>query len=95
MLQNSTWDVIKINFPERLIKEKELLVKIRSLTQLIDHTNESIRSRENYRINNGAMNNYESRLQKYDNTILENTNDVLSRLKILTTEIDKLFPKFK
>ena len=87
--------MIKINFPERLIKEKELLVKIRSLTQLIDHTNESIRSRENYRINNGAMNNYESRLQKYDNTILENTNDVLSRLKILTTEIDKLFPKFK
>lgn len=88
LFQNSTWDLLKINFPKQIGKDKDLLKKIRNLTQLIDHTNESIRSRENYRINNGAMSNYESRLQKYDENILEFTNHILANIETLKNKID-------
>lgn len=83
LLQNGAWDLIKINFPTQIEKDEKLLLKIRSLTQLIQYINENIRSRENYRINNGAMSNYESKLQKYDNSILNDTNDLISRLETL------------
>lgn len=95
LLEDSAWDLIKINLPEPIVKDNSLLKKLRSLVQLIKHTNETIRSREIYRINNSAMTNFESRLRIYDNLILKRTEDLLDRLEILVEDVQGIIQSSK
>ncbi len=95
LFQNSAWELIKINFPKIIIKDNDLLGNIRNLTQLIDLTNEFIRSRESYRINNGAMDNYSTRMQKYDESILVGINGLYTKLGGLKVKFDILINKIR
>ena len=74
-LQNEFWNLIKINLPKKLV-EKDIRVRLRDIIFLTEKINDDIRSRENYRINNRAMTNYESRLKIYDDVILKNIEKI-------------------
>ena len=83
LLQNSSWDVVKINLPQKLKNDVETLKNIREISQLIDGVNESIRSREIYRIHNGAMSNYFSRIKIYNQILFKQHEDLLRGLEEL------------
>ena len=70
ILNETFWDVIKINPPKDLIKSGKLekLTKIMGITRIV---NEEVRSRENYRLTNGAMSNFFERMKAYDDLLIE------------------------
>jgi len=84
LLQEGIWDLVKINLPSRLTKDNTLLL-IRKLSLLTNEINEIIRSRENYRINNGAMSNYSDRIKLYDEILLPKCSEII----VLFEELQK------
>lgn len=70
LFKTGFWDVAKINLPATFLGGDRLL-KLRNIVSLAEACNEQIRSRENYRIHNGAMSNYASRLSQYDEPLGE------------------------
>jgi hypothetical protein len=69
-LKNDFWDLIKFNIPKDLLKNNDLLKRLQDISSLTKSINENIYSREMYRLNNGAMSNFETRLRYYDDLIL-------------------------
>ena len=69
-LKNDFWDFIKFNIPKDLLKNNGLLKNLQDILSLTKSINENIHSRETYRLNNGAMDNFVTRLGYYDNLIL-------------------------
>ena len=86
LLKCGFWDFVKLNLPKKLNKP-DLITKFRNLGQFVDNINENIRSRENYRIHNGAMSNYSSQLKMYDETIM----DYIDMTIVLLKELQKDF----
>lgn len=81
-LKNDFWDLIRFNIPKNLLKEDTLLKKLQDISSWIKVINESIESREQYRLNNWAMSNFSIRLRYYDDLILENIdqlNDAINK----------------
>lgn len=74
-LKTGFWDIVKINLPRALLSGGRLL-KLRNIALLAETTNEQIRSRENYRINNGSMSNFSSRIRLYDESLKQSLKDV-------------------
>lgn len=75
ILKNDFWDLIKFNIPKDLLKNNDLLKNLQDISTLIKFINESINSREMYRLNNQAMNNFCTSLEHYDEIIFnENEN---------------------
>jgi hypothetical protein len=48
----------------------ERLAWLRNLVFLAEQVNEEVYSRENYRIHNGAMSNYDARMRIYDESLV-------------------------
>ena len=80
LLQTSAWDLVKISRPGRLFVPNTI-VKLREIVTLAGQLNEEIRSRESYRIYNGAMNNYLEVLRLYDENLLAAHNQLRASLK--------------
>ena len=81
------WDIAKVNLPKALLRGDGLL-KLRNVAALADDCNEQIRSRENYRIHNGAMSNYVDRMRLYDEPLLQS----LLKLETAIGEYEKTVP---
>jgi hypothetical protein len=88
LLRAGAWDLIKIHHPNFLLKN-DLLSHINKAVQLIEEVNEGTRSRELYRQTNGAMSNYNERMKKYDQLLLELNAQLLSTVSELETKTDK------
>ena len=80
-LKNDFWDLIKFNIPKDLLENNDLLKRLQNISSLTKSINENINSREMYRLNNGAMDNFTIRLQYYDELIFTENE----RLKGLIT----------
>jgi hypothetical protein len=81
LLQDSFWEIVKLHPPSDLIESGrfEKLNKLMSVTSVV---NDQIRSRENYRLQNGAMSNFAERMNMYDRLLIE-------QIQILKTQIDE------
>ena len=75
------WDLVKVNLPQKVLTEPDFLAEVREISQLTDQVNETVRSRESYRIHNGAMSNYSSRMKKYDQILMEYNQKLLTALE--------------
>ncbi|MBE3088434.1 MAG: hypothetical protein IMZ71_04910 [Chloroflexi bacterium] len=84
VLKVGFWDIAKINLPKALLRNDRLL-KLRNVAALADDCNEQIRSRENYRINNGAMSNFSQRMRIYDEPLVQS----LAELKTAIDEYER------
>lgn len=71
LLRSKAWDLVIMNLPQVLLNDRDILRKIREIYLIVDEIDETIRSRENYRLANEAMTNFTSRLKKYDEMLLE------------------------
>ena len=80
-LKNDYWDLIKFNIPKDHLKDNNLLKKLQDISSLTKSINENIDSREMYRLNNGAMSNFETRLQHYDDLILSENTKLINHIK--------------
>jgi len=85
VLKTGFWDVAKINLPKLLLQDARLL-KLRNLASLAESCNEQIRSRENYRIHNGAMTNLTHNMRLYDEPLVQQ----LVALKAAIQEYEEL-----
>ena len=85
VLKTGFWDIAKVNLPKTLFVGDRLL-KLRNLVSLAEDCNEQIRSRENYRIHNGAMTNFSTTMRLYDEPLLQELN----ALKASAADCEKL-----
>ncbi|GAB6137697.1 hypothetical protein [Halanaerobaculum tunisiense] len=88
ILQNDFWELMKINLPKILAKE-DMLVKVKRVVRGIIQLNEQIKSREDYRINNQGYTNYNSRMKKYDETMIVITEQLYNDIEELLKDINK------
>jgi hypothetical protein len=75
LLRTAFWDVGLMSFAGAAAGPKEL-VKLREAVFLAEQANEEIRSRESYRIQNGAMSNFAERMSGYDNFLLKTLQEL-------------------
>lgn len=80
--------LLSFSNPKKIRTSPEFFSQIVTLSGLLKGINETIQSRELYRINNGAMDNYGIRLGIYDNLIKEKIVSSVSLTKLV-------LPKFE
>ena len=80
-LKSGFWDYLKFNIPKKLINDTNLLEKLKNLSLLAEHVNETIRSRQNYKDSSGAMSNFSDSI-KVKNEVID------SDLKRFSKDID-------
>lgn len=83
--QNAVWNTLIVYFPKKFSKNSKILLKLRSLGQEINYTNQLLESREEYRLNNSGHAEYTERLEIYD-------KEVLKFEELLLKEFDKIEP---
>ena len=66
------WDIAKINPPQELFTSGKL-AKLSALIAATETVNEQVRSRESYKLHNGAMDNFSRRVQIYDEMLVRST----------------------
>ncbi len=82
LLNQDFLNFLYINLPKKFKKEPNLLSEIRDLSRLSKESNETILSRENYRISNTAMSNYQNRMKIYDEILQRQENELLDLVEI-------------
>ena len=87
VFDNSMWNMAAINFPQRLLKS-ETVNMIRLFSGAIDLINETIRSRENYRMQNQNMSDFLVKLKLYDQMLKIRLPELENGLKILLKELE-------
>lgn len=83
-LESGLWDLVKVNMPKRISNSPTTLTQIRQSADAIAILNESIASRESFRLHNKALGAYSNILKNFDERILEvlaSTRDQLEQLK--------------
>lgn len=83
MIYSGIHDFLKMDIPKSLMT-KELLSLVRDISRMILHVNETIRSRERWRIHNQNFNNFSRRLKMYDEFLLNLLSELDERLDKLT-----------
>ena len=77
------WEVFKLNYDHKFFSYEQIKL-IKDVYSKIHSIIVNIESRENYRISNGAMSNFSSRMSKYDEILLN-----------LFNEFETMYGKFK
>ena len=83
-LQHGFWDLLKVNlsFPKE-ISCLDSTIKIIRIVQIAKGINETIQSRQEYRIHNEAMTNFSSRMKIYDEILLQESEELRKLLNEL------------
>jgi hypothetical protein len=83
LLHTGSWELLKVSIPEKFFKEKGTLNKITDAFARAGAINETVRSRENYRIHSESMTNFHDRLKLYDDNLLAQNAALLQIFKEL------------
>lgn len=87
LLNGDFSNLLFISIPKKLRKNTDLLMEIRKISRLSKENNETIKSREAYRVNNGAMSNYSSRIKIYGQILLTQTNHLVLITETILSKI--------
>src|SRR4029077_14931397 len=89
-LHTGGWELLRVYIPRQISRDVTLLSKITEAYRAVRRINETIRSREEYRLHNGAMSNFHSHMKLYDEDMRRENieaallvNDLLQALGIL------------
>ena len=77
------WGLFKLHIPKKVVKNPDLLIKIRDVSYGVEHLNEISASRENYRLSNMNMTNHNDILKIYDNIVLNGIKNLLPEVEAL------------
>lgn len=83
LLKVGFWEVAKVN-PTNAMLFSGAIAQLAELVSKAEEVNESIRSREHYRIHSEAMTNFHARLQIYDQGLLQS----MSALRVLISSYE-------
>jgi len=75
LLKTGFWDVAKVTLRQDTLPPEQLM-KLRQVVSLTEQVNEEIRSRETYRLHNGAMSNFHDHLAFYDGALLKTLGEL-------------------
>ncbi|MGB2936938.1 MAG: hypothetical protein WBD05_01870, partial [Phycisphaerae bacterium] len=70
VLKEGFWDLAKVNLPRKLVENPQGIQRLRDVSQFTSRYNEVLRARENWQVNNQALDNYGRRLEYYDKELL-------------------------
>ena len=88
LLYSDTWGLVKISRPQQMMRDANILLLTTGVWQRVFSINESIRSRENYRIhsNEGAY-TFFPHLKHYNEMLLK-------EMQSLASQLEKLYSSF-
>jgi hypothetical protein len=86
-LHESMWRLVGINMPKKLVDKPSLLEKLRIATQDTMHVIEVMESREEYRINNSNMSNFNDRMKSYDEILSSIIPELIRDLEDLVQSV--------
>jgi hypothetical protein len=89
ILNSDIWDLVKFHIPDDLLKSNEMLKRLQAISGKVKRINESIHSRESYRLSNQAMDNYSRRLKIYDELIMSENTKLLGLIDSFLTDYQK------
>lgn len=89
MLRDNSWELVRLNLPGNLKKKPTALADLRELYLVVRHMNETIRSRENHRVNNKALSGYAQTLKNYDKKLFEETKRLIPAFEEITNDLAK------
>jgi len=69
-LHTGAWELLRVYIPPELTATPSTLTHVATVYRITLRVNEVLRSREDYRIHNGAMSNYHEQMQAYDEQLL-------------------------
>lgn len=92
LLSTGSWELLKASIPERFFKGKGSLKLVTDAFALANAINQTVRSRENYRISNGAMSNFAGRMKLYDHDLAAKNESLLDFLKKLEDQLAAATP---
>jgi hypothetical protein len=79
-LHTSAWELLRLYLPRQIGGKAAILGSVTEVYMLTHRINEVIRSREDYRIHNGSMSNFATRMAAYDEQLQELNAKILSLL---------------
>lgn len=82
-LQTGSWELLRVYLPHQISGKAAVLERVTEVYKLTLRVNELVRSREEYRLNNGAMDNFHTRMTAYDQQLQGLDAKVLANLKEL------------
>jgi hypothetical protein len=85
LLHTGSWELLKVSIPERFFRGKGTLNTTTDGFARAIAINETVRSRENYRISNGAMSNFSSHMKLYDDDLITKNATLLQVFNELRT----------
>jgi len=86
LLNSEFINLLLINLPRIFRKNETLLGRIYLLSRLAKINNGLIDSREMYRINNSAMDNFNNRMKIYDNILHDRTTQLINNINVFLEE---------
>ena len=81
-MKSGFWELLKINLPMSLLKQEHVLEKLRDVSFLASHINESISSRQNYKNSSSMMSNYNNTIKIYDGIIVQGIGNLVSEIAV-------------
>jgi hypothetical protein len=84
-LHTGAWELLRLYLPYQISGKASVLGSVTEIYRLTNRINELIRSREDYRIHNGAMSNFATRMTAYDEQLQELNTKILPHCKELLT----------
>jgi len=73
LLRSGGWEMLRLTIPEQLTKRPDTLTILNDFFVLVEQSNEVMRSREAFRVNNLALDTIGSRLKAYDESVIRHT----------------------
>lgn len=89
-LQTGTWELLRLYLPPEVSTKEPVLRSVTEAYKLTHRVNDIIRSREDYRNANGAMDNFGRRMTAYDQQLQELNAKVLTELRTLLPTVGQL-----
>ena len=74
-------NMLFVCIPKKIRKDTNLLSELRTIAMGAKVNNETLKSRETYRMNNEAMTNYSSRMKIYDQILQIQTNELITKIE--------------
>jgi len=83
------WGLLKLNLPNKLLKNEAMLRKLSSITMTISHLNEGMNSRQVYRDTSSNNTAFSDNMKGRNSMLISEIEELLENIDMAITELNK------